>query len=206
MRSFVKINGFLLGISCLIIQGCMLNDNSSTAEDMTDYITSPKNNLSETVTVNGLNLKVQFEPVDFLIYKERSDEIKVAEDLESLRSAYTELEYYNFEILADNKSTREYLSTLFIDTELDFINYLDFSIQGDIYLVQGLDSVACSYLHREISDAITNKIHYLIGFSSNEIKKSDRNIYIKSRFKEVPDLSFIVSNEQIESMPHLKIK
>lgn len=204
--SFVKLNRFLVCISCLIIQGCMLNDNSSTAEDMTDYITSPKNNLSETVSANGLNFKVQFEPVDFLIYKERSDEIKVAEDLETLRPAYTELEYYNFEIFADNKNTREYLSTLFIDTEMDFINYLDFSIQGDIYLVQGLDSFACSYLHREISDAITNKIHYLLGFSSSEIKKSDRNIYIKSRFNEVPDLSFIVSNDQIESMPHLKIK
>jgi len=204
MHKGTRITPVILIIFSAIFYCCSSKENI-TVDGMIEYVENEDNTLINKVKYEIFIFSIQYDPLEIIALRGSNSIEEFKLNYPSNIEPYNELEYYTFKISSENKSTRHALSALYDGTPEELTSYIDFIIQNDIKLVQGDDSLSCSYLHKEVSEAITNELSYSIGFVKTAIKNIDRKIILKSNFQEIPDINFIITEKSIQSVPPLKI-
>lgn len=195
---------FVLGLVILTIISCNSDLKTTSVEGLVEYMEDTENDVSKSITKNGVTFNLTYEPLDLLVQKQQRTQLTSKQSLEELKKDYPQLEYYNLEITSQVKNTREHLIELFNEKTMEFQYYSDFYVQQDIYFVQHTDTIRCSYLHREVAESITNSFRYLLGFENASIDASDRIILFKSKYTGVDQIEFLITNKSIVSIPQLK--
>jgi hypothetical protein len=175
-----------------------------TIEEMKSFSDNEKNNLITKQTFDQMEFTIRYEPVELIALRGASSADEFKKSYPEILQNYSELEYYTLTIKSLTKSTRDKVSELFTGMPEETDSYFDFEIQNDIQMVQNGDSIPCAYLHKEVSESITNMLTYSIAFGKQGIR-ADRNIVLISRLKDIPNIQFIITQESIESIPALKI-
>lgn len=199
-------------ISLIIMQvflsGCSDNVFRSP-EKYVAYLKKNEENVSDSVNVNGLIISAKYIPVEYLALNSQGVE-KFKTNREELLNNYAGMEYFECNFWLPDQKTSEYLKSNYKQKDaIDFDTYFNFSIQQDVRLIIEKDTLPCNYLHREISDAITNRIKYTIAFrveKSDHAPVFDRIIFIDSDQFGLNNILLHISAEEIEALPQLKIK
>ena len=185
------------------------NNNISTPEKYVSYIKENEKSFSDSVEVNGLHVFVKYLPAEYVALM-GSDRETFMENKDALIKNYLGAEYYELDLFKPDDKTSKYLKTLADSMEESAYDaYYNFSFQNDLQLKIGNEVLPCKYLHREISDAITNHVKYTLAFNvPNDIDSAltDRIIMINSNVFKLNNLNIPITASQIASVPQLKIK
>ncbi len=189
------------------VWGC----NKTSISDPLEYVMlvnkmKPANTIS--VMKNDLQFSACYLPIEYLAIISLDSTEGFEKNYRSLFNEYKGAEYYEYTISKEEKNSKRYLQE--INSQLpseDFETYISFNIQNDFSLIIDNDTIPCSYLHREISDAITNKIKYTLVFTLNQKDSiSDRVVYLNSEILNLKDVNILISNYTISLTPPFKIK
>lgn len=167
--------------------------------------------LVDTDSAGDLQITLEYLPHAVMALREAGDIETLKESYSSLVKNYEGSEFYELKIVNPVKSTRKSLETLFHSADSSqsaFELYADFGIQQDIKLVLGADTIPCTYLHREISETITNTFKYTIAFESLRFEESvddkDRILIVNSKNFQLPNIRLVIEGTQIASLPTIK--
>jgi len=204
--SNIKIDYIFLTniLVCSIFCSCNTTESKSI-DNLVDFVENEDNNLITKVQHGEYHFSLNYEPVELITLRGSVSIDDFKSNYPSNLNAYNELEYYTFKIKNERKPTRDAISSIYIGDPEEITSYIDFQIQDDIKLVQGTDTLYCSYLHKEVSEAISNELSYSLGFAKSAIKSTDRKVLLKSNFAVIPDIIFNITDKSIKSIPALKI-
>lgn len=194
-------------ILCLfIIAGCESSIINSPVKYVT-YLDEHSVDVSDSVQMNDLIFSLRYLPQDYIALHAYGAEVFV-DSMDRIMENYSGFEYYEFTIFCPSGKTKEKLLSLYSGQNIeDLDTYINFGIQQDFEIVKdNSDAMSCAYLHREVSDAITNRIKYTLAFPAIE-RASDgiREINFKPSKLTIEPIKLSLSNQQIESLPQLKI-
>jgi len=177
----------------------------------TDYLRGVhqyEKELTVTDSINGLYISAEYLPPVVMALREAGNSENLKSDYSNLTKNYETADYFELSLWNNAKPTKESLREHFksIDSsETAFEQYLDFGIQNDIKLLAGHDTLPCSYLHREISDAITNRMQYTISFEGeNKNAGSDKILLLQLERLETQNIQLTISKEKIANIPSVK--
>jgi len=196
----------------LILIGITTGCNDSIISSPAKYVAFLKENssgITDSITIEGLIISIKFVPPELLALNSYGSE-KFKSNYDEIIKGYKDMEYYEYNLYKPDQKTTDYLKNLNapLDTT-DFAVYLNFNIQNDFQLAIGKDTFPCLYLHREISEAITNRIKYTLAFpviKNSNLKLSDRSIILNSNTLGLKKIKLTILSNEIELLPQLKIK
>lgn len=145
-----EINGLLIVITCLII-GCGVEKLEK--REFINWIKNPQNQFFQTKRIGDIQLSLQYAPSTYLelIQDGASDKEMQQYILEMivLDSKNTDIAKYNISTIPDYEMRMQYMS---------------FSMQQDIKLVDGNDTLECKWFHFERGADIKPHRTWLLGF------------------------------------------
>jgi len=200
---------FSLFIVCL--WGCGNGDYLS----LKDYLKERQRDstkFSTYTTVGGLQITAAYIPSIIMAFREAGSIEALNAEPKDIEKNYQGAEFFDFHITKLDESTKKYLKRRFVSpdsSESSFEEYLDFEIQRDLSLIIDRDTFPCAYLHREISESITNVLNYTLSFElpmdSPWIAKQDQKIVLNSSQLEMNHIELVVSKNQIELLNSIKL-
>ncbi len=175
--------------------------------DYVRWVQESDNGLIHKKTIGDLDFSLQYKPYDYIIsMEERSDSIRASIQKEKLVELEG-MEYYDFkiklnsengELLKHNlKSTDEYKKR---------VEYFAFTMQNDIWMVDGNDSIPCSLFHFERGYDAAPYSTFLIGFPIRAIKNSNAEktfVYYDKNFDK-GIIKFTLDKNKLVNIPKLK--
>lgn len=205
MKTFTNI-----WISCLVIGASYMM--SCTGTDFYDpkaysaAVENPDNGLLVKTETNGVEISLQYVPSEMIALNALGSIQKLKENYTKNMAPYEGAEYYDLLLYKPDESTKKYLQGISNLGDEKFELMLSFEIQKDISLVLNGDTLACSFLHREISDAITNKIKYSLAFDMpNPQPSGNRTILLNCPEFQLKNVALTIQYKNILSAPQLKI-
>lgn len=209
----MKNSKLQLPLSLIIISlFCACSDMTiNSPEKYLEVISENKTNISDSIAIEGLIFTLQYLPKEYIAFRSYGKTIKEYNNNENLTKQYEGLQFFEFTIFNPEGRTSVSLNDRYLNTESEeFSTYLDFSIQQDFSLLDGSDKLSCCYLHREISDAITNRIKFTLAFPENINPKTDlyqdKTLEFNSWKLNLEEIKLSISASSIQSLPEFKIK
>jgi len=193
------------------ISGC----GSKSAISLQEYfelLHKKESYITATDSSKGIIISAKYLPPSVMALQEAGRIDNLKSQYQNLIKNYEDADYFEYTLTKGNESTRKYLQKLFNGPDSSqnaFEEYIDFGIQNDIKLVIGSDTLQCAYLHREISEAMSNKLTYTLSFvnspAQNSSSEPDRIIILNSSKLRLENIKLKISGKQIESLPPLKL-
>lgn len=187
-------------------------ENMSDLNDYLAWVNEHKEHLSDSDSVDDLLLAVEYLPTPIMALREVGDVETLKKEYSNLTKNYEGTEFYEIKISSLNQSTRKSLQKRFAGADTSytaFEQYANFGVQDDIKLIIDQDTLPCSYLHREISDPLTNIFKYTVAFEPIQDKGitsvPDRKILISSASIQIQTM-LIIPGHQIASLPTIKTR
>lgn len=192
---------------CLILTaGCESSIISSPVKYVA-YLDEHSVDVSDSVLVEDLIFSIRYLPQDYIALHAYGAKM-FADSMDRIMENYSGFEYYEFSIFSPSEKTKEKLLTLYSGQNIeDFDTYINFGIQMDFEIMKDNgDAQPCAYLHREVSDAITNRVKFTLAFPVSERENDGiRMVSFKPSKLTIEPIILSLSNKQIESLPQLKI-
>lgn len=206
MRSIVQHIASILVVS-FIVAGCN-NNSSQPIQDVIEFVDAEDNRLKvESVFPNSrLDYQLEYLPYAVLAAQAGFEWPTTQISYDSIVDLYGSMEYYRLRISSQEGGTIDYfqneLSSL---SDEDVMVFLNFGIQGSIKMTVNSDTIPCTYLHREISESITNTLDYTLGFPS-VTSEADRNIVIVNSMSQSLQSQFTISGNSIAKIKTMSIQ
>ncbi|HYV95290.1 MAG TPA: hypothetical protein VE978_26175 [Chitinophagales bacterium] len=194
------------------ISGCGDKGSLSLSEYF-DYVHKNEGRLTTRDSARGIIVSVEYLLPAILALREAGSLQNLSSQYQTLINNYKDADYFELTLSKSDQSTRKYLKTLYSDQDTSqsaFEEYIDFGIQNEIQLLRGNDTIPCAYLHREISESISNKFKYTVSFVTdstqwNSKTQADRAIIFNSQKLGIRNIKLSISSKQIQSFPTINI-
>jgi hypothetical protein len=167
MRWIVLLNVLLL-ISC--------------KRDCNEYIKeveSKENKLLLEKEMNGIVYSMQYQPIDYILYKEfRTCDLNTAE-IEKRRKELGDMDYFELKIKAKDNSD---VLMKYLDNENKYyerLNYCSFDMQDDFNVIDGKDTIISSLYHFQNNYGLHSHISFMIAFGTNRDASGKKQILYK---------------------------
>jgi len=173
--------------------------------EATSFLEDEDNEVRVTRIEDSIQFELTYIPVEIIALQGSGSVEKYKDQYPSILSDYNELEYYKLVISSLKSSTRSHLMGQFTGLSDESDAYLDLLIQKDIYFLSNADTIRCAYMHKEVSESITNQLNYTIAFPFSAVTRKDRTIELKSQFMNFRNIRFVITENSIQSIPKIKI-
>lgn len=183
--------------------GCM-NNEFHNPKKYVEYINKEDDKIINATDLGDVTVSVKYLPSEYLALLASGKGMEGKSSVEQ----YEGSEYFELSIWSKERKTQELLREKAVDFEGDaFDVYFNFGIQRDIILKVNDNDFPCTYLHREISDAITNVIKYTLAFNTGELEVTgDRNVSIRLNQFGYGVIDLVIAQKAIDNLPQLKIQ
>ena|SRR6266446_1637275 len=194
-------------VQCFLNFGC--SERSVSFNQYLENVHRYEKNLTISDSVFGLTISAEYLPPLLMALREARSAENLRNNYKGLTKNYEDADYFELTLSKQSSSTKDYLQQFFHgedSSQTAFEQYIDFGIQRDIKLLRGRDTLACAYLHREISDALTNKLQYTISFELDKSHENlfDRTIYLNSKNIGLRNVNLLISVDKIRNIPTIK--
>lgn len=155
----------------IIIGFTACNKKAVDADSYIKYVNNPDNGLLKKVEVGNFKIEVQLRPIEYLTIQEIGIEGLTKENFEA-RVKDNDQEFFLLRIGSkDNKSDALNNGVTEQREYFERIGYLIASIDKDIYVVEGEDTLRCAMHHFERSYHLASYHNILLAFDRPKDKK-----------------------------------
>lgn len=165
--------------TCNLLFACFLYltscNTSLSPEKYSEWATSLESGLSKTLSSEGYDYNIKYEPLPLVALKRNGSDIE-KEELDKFLSDAKGTHYFLMEV---SVTTGEDLITYQAISHAEMqrkIHYFAYRLQGDISFRMGKETFPCDIFHFERSFDLKPSRTFVIGFNSNETDSSDNPI------------------------------
>jgi hypothetical protein len=170
--------------------------------DLSDYVNDMKNGLTVEKKAKNLYLKSRYEPVDYIIAKEkRSNQIKKG-DYNARKKELEGMQYFTVQ-LADilsggNKNANDKAAQ-------DKLYYYSYKMQNNFKLVEGGDTLSCRLYHFEIMNDLDGLKTITLAFDKPQNNgNKDKILILDAPILEPEPIKLIFEAKNINNTPVLQ--
>lgn len=171
-------------------------------------ISKVQKNFVRTKKIQEFTYTLKYIPVDWMICNELKNEAPSQAEIDSLRTCYEGMEYYELRLQVDHfddEPAKYMLSSP--QTYQERIMYMSFEMQEDLKaVVDNNRTIDCKLFNFERTYGLTPYATFLVGFSKEDIGKNttERTIVFEDNLFHKGDIKFNWSSTLIENTPKLK--
>ena len=179
-----------------------------TPLDYIHYVENPSNGLLIEQRINGVNYRLQYQPIEYCVMLEKKSLSIPSDIFKSEYDRFKGLEHYIFRM---NRQSIDSIMDKMNDTvgfKRKLTEYFDFKIQKDIKLVEGTDTIPCSICQCESSFGMTPYYTFVLGFTIQDLKKesqADRLFIYSNKVFNTGEVKLLVEGKNVSKIPNLKM-
>lgn len=190
-----------------LIIGCSLvyffsscNKKELSYKEYVAYIENADNGLVRLDSIDGVTYKISYKPTNVMVYQSLQNEEFNSDAIDSLKSVYSEYEYFLLSISSKNTDV------LSLTSRQDFSRIMQdvsFHMQDMVYMVR--DDNDTLYLEDFIAPrfyGLSNATSILLAFKKKGIEPKYFKVHVKGLFGGSVDLKF--KNKDLTELPTLK--
>jgi hypothetical protein len=168
------------------------------------WIEDEENNLIQTKTINDLEYKLQYKPIEYIVAK---DKVLGDIDFSKKRIELGDLQYFTFQIKILGSTQTPLKYNLSSENEYyERIKYFSFEIQRDLKLIVNNDTLNCVLAHFERTFNISPTATFSLAFeNNNETEIFDKEFIYTDKVFNTGPLRFIIKKQDIIDIPELKL-
>lgn len=200
LRKILLFGLFLM----LLMEGC--KPGRLNKDELIKYIQKTKNGLTKSQEINGIKVRISYQPKDLMIWQELENE-KIADKkkaVDSLKKKYEDQEYFIVGLSKNNKEVIRQLGGF--NQYSDMLQVLSFQMGGKVMmLTEKKDTIEMQDYMFQQTFGMSNENSLLFVFNSDELKKADDWIlYMKEFGLGIGNLKFAFRRREIEKRPILE--
>lgn len=179
------------------------NPSALTPREYVAWMNEDRNGLKITKTIGGYDFTLLYKTPEYIALMEKKDERIPLDSIMKRADQLSGVQHYTFTIkpheggevmAAGAQSEEEYYGRL---------QYLVESMQDDIILIEGKDTIPCALFHYERNYGISPLNNFVLGFEAvNE--NEDKVFVFNDRILGTGPVKFTVSANDIRNIPRLK--
>lgn len=185
------------GLFAFFLSGCQ---KQLSPEDYTAYVSDPNNGLRKDKVINGFEISIMYEPVDFLMAQ---DDLSSIDNGSERRNELEQFEHFQFRIKALNGSNVLLFNETKSQNEVTRINHFSFYAKNDFELVSGNDTNQCMVAHYSRNYNLSPTVDLSLAFDPIEKDHDWQLIYVDKQFN-LGIIKFLFKEEDITGLPELK--
>lgn len=170
------------------------------------WIDDPENRLTDNKKIDDFEFELQYKPADYLALRELKNQEPTAEQIKEKRKAYENIHYFVFKISTAERD-QDVLKAISADA-VDYQQYLSYFISGiknDFYLIEGGDTLSCSFHSHERTYNLEPYSTFLIAFDkSRKEKTTDLTFLYDDKVLGCGPVQVKIDKSTLESIPAIK--
>lgn len=192
----------LLGM--LTQQFCRHTESIVSRDELIKYINNPKNGLVKEQEVNGIAVRVSFQPGDMLVRQELEAGADTA-TIDSLKRKYNHQYYFNLKFSKNGKEAIRQLGGF--NRYSDMVQVLSFRMAQFVNLTTPMrDTVELSDYIFDQTYGMSNGNTVLLSFDKSQIRGKEIYINLAECGFGTGALQFMFNKNDIDRMPMLLLK
>ena len=172
------------------------------------WVENPDNGLLVQTEQEGFIFKLQYKPIEYIIaVQERRKRLPEA-TVTQARKELSGMQYFTFKIRPEKEDQALLDKTKMTVSEFDQrLGYFSFSMQKDLLLVDGQDSLPCLLFHHEPTYGLTGEETFLLGFDLpiEPSLYSPKELLYKDSFLGTGQVSVTIQEAALTSIPALNL-
>lgn len=189
----------------MVILSCKSNQKLLKKDEMIRYINNSKNGLVQQHEINGINVRLCYQPFSLMV----SREIEAARNKEEafikeVEKRYKDNYYFMLQVSKDNKEVIRQLGSF--ERYSDMLQVFSFKMNQYINLTTAKkDTVELADYLFEQSYGLSNSSNILLSFEKNKIKNLEKDLEINlgECGLGVGNLKFRFEKEDLDKVPKL---
>lgn len=170
------------------------------------WVNSEQNELFKSKTIDEVKYILRFKPHEYMACMEIKKDTISAAEIKSKEKEFEGMLYYDFKIHIPNGSA-EFLKYGVSSTPeyQQRVSYCSFSMQHDISLVQGSDTIPCSMFLFERAYDVTPEGTFLVGFDEHSVDLNKEITFVfNDRLFRKGMIKFTYAPKSLSRIPKLK--
>ncbi len=197
---FVVFFFFLFLVSC--------TKQSLTPREYADWIVNGDNGLLAKNEIGKYEFSALYKPIEYIVLMQTKNDLITKETIAEESKNFEGMQYYTFQIVS--KDGKELMASN-IQSEQQYYGRLEYfmsSMQDDISLVQGNDTLPCLLFHFERNYGMTPSANFVLGFDKpqNGMEYADRILMYYDRILGCGPVKLSISGKSISNIPKLETK
>ena len=203
MRSMKEISvSIIVLLFGIILLGTGCQKNNVNDKEYLTYVSGEKNGLKKRKQVKDIIFEVQYKTPEYVLLKEGLNKgtLEWEERYEKTKQNYF------FDIRLSVKNSNYGILKYNIQDYDDYnqrLYYFAFKVNEDIMMIDGRDSIPCSFHHFERTYDLAGHNTILVGFSPKAKQKGDKTLIINSPFLFSGPVKFNIKQSDIDRIPNL---
>lgn len=174
-----------------------------TANEYLQFVSDPENGLRKDQNVQGFELSVMYQPVDYSIAREIESGVEVS-DYNSKKESLGNSESFQFRIkLTEGGNILRYNQNNNLN-ENTRINHFSFLAKDDFSIITKTDTVACNLCHYSRNYNLTPTVDLSLLFDELTKDSNWQLVYKDTQFG-LGTVKFVIKKEDINNIPSLKV-
>lgn len=175
--------------------------------DYVQWVNNPENGLLKEKTIPPLTIEVLYKPLAYIVANEERSNVISKEVYQGRIKELEGLQYYTLKlgIMDENLNVTNYEVTNNAEQQ-ERLSYLSFSMQRDIKLIDGKDTLPCKLFHFERSYDLSSTRTFVLAFDQLETNQNQSKTLILDLpyFKTGP-IKLNYKTADLEAIPSLKL-
>lgn len=193
---------------------CYCQTNLLSPVEYVAFIRASENGFIQTESLTNFTVEAFYQPALYVALMQSSPEGIKEEPLNASTRRFEN--FYQFLVsirCSTNSPIDEQLGKLCISKDSFQIKkeIMLYRLQNYFTLVQGADSLACTFYHAQPSGKVDNAYHFMVVFETNDkLRYSDKKeVDLKLMYKDPlwfqRDFTFVFSHNTIQNAPKIKL-
>ena len=174
-------------------------------EQLASYIQKKENGLQQKEEINGIDVRVSYQPKEMLVYQEMGEENKPTKHLvDSITNKYKAQEYFTIGLSKDHKEVIRQLAGF--SEYSDMLQVLSFQMSDKMMMITDhKDTIPMTdYLFQQ-TFGMSNENTLMLVFSNEKLKgASEWTLYVKEFGLGIGNLKFVFRRADIDRIPSMK--
>jgi len=173
-----------------------------TPIDYVHWVENPDNGLKQVKNIGNLRFSLQYKPVEYVIANEEKSASLDAVLVHNRKEQLDGMQYFNLRYSLNNSQQNIVKAAGSIEAQQQLIYYLSYSLQQDIRLVEGNDTLPCQLFHFARNHGLTPHADFVIGFESKN-EAADKRLIINEKAFNTGTVQFNIASADLNDVPKL---
>lgn len=177
------------------------------ATEMKEYVVDMEHGLLKSKTIDEVTYSIKYKPVDYVIAMETGDKKISAAEYKKKREELEGMQYFDLRIEIDKANGELLKYALHSGAEYEQrIKYLAFSVNEDIQLIDGKDTLPCVMHHFERVYDIVPFATVLLGFKSTGVDlMHEKTLVFHDKLFGKGIIKFTFLPADLQTIPQLEV-
>jgi hypothetical protein len=191
----------IMGLLCALLVACRTKE--LLPSEYVSWMKDPANGLREEKTIGEYTFHLQYKTPEFVVLQQYKSDNVAQMMVESELEKYAGMEYYTFEISAQDG--HDLLDEKYYEAEkiASRIEYFLSYAQDNFTLVTDNDTIACSLFHFERSYSLSPITTLVLGFD-RVVTDEDRTLVYDDQLLGCGPVRITINAEDISNVPAIK--